>query len=306
MNMDAPKKETRSLLASIFITPGEQRLRAGWRLFLQFFLTLGTLILLGGLISAGLTLLPDFWLSDLFILAVSQAITFLAFTISVVIARRFLDRRSFASLGLQRNKHALRDLLFGFFLPGLMIGFIYMIELGAGWLTFEGFAWQFISFSRILVESFIMLGVFMLVSWQEELLSRGYWLQNLSEGLNLFWGVLVSSIMFAYLHIGNPHMSWYAGVGLFVSGLFLAYAYVRTRQLWLAFGLHAGWNYFEGTIFGFNVSGLEGLSPLIRQSVVGPERLTGGAFGPEAGLVLLPALLLGAIMVFWYTKNRAI
>src|SRR3989337_826088 len=139
-----------------------------------------------------------------------------------------------------------------------------------------------------MIEFFIMLGVFVVVSWQEELLSRGYWFQNLSEGLNPVWGVAISSILFALLHLVNPHMSVSAGLGLFAAGIFLAYARVRSGQLWLAMGLHTGWNFFEGTVFGFSVSGLENLSPLIVQSVAGPELFTGGAFGPEAGLVLLP------------------
>jgi membrane protease YdiL (CAAX protease family) len=85
--------------------------------------------------------------------------------------------------------------------------------------------------------------------------------------------------------------------------LFFAYAYLRTRQLWLPIGLHIGWNFFEGTIFGFPVSGTTSYQ-LIHQSVSGPEIITGGAFGPEAGLILLPALLLGTAMVIILTRNR--
>ncbi|HSF83036.1 MAG TPA: type II CAAX endopeptidase family protein [Anaerolineales bacterium] len=304
MNVESAKKDKRSVLARIFITPGEQRLRAGWRLVVQIMLIVVLLGLLGGLFSVGLLLAADFEYSNTLLLIGSQIITFIAFTLSVVLARRFLDRRSFASLGLQRTKHIVVDLLFGFSISGIMIGLIYLIEWGAGWLTFQGYAWQYQPSFQVVAEILVMLGIFVVVSWQEELLSRGYWLQNLSEGLNLFWGVLISSVMFALLHLGNPHMSVYAGLGLFAAGLFLAYSYTRTRQLWLAFGLHAGWNFFEGTIFGFSVSGLEGLSPLIRQSVAGPELWTGGAFGPEAGLVLLPALLLGTLLILWYTKDR--
>jgi len=304
MNMEAPKKGIRIVLAKIFIATGERRLRSGWRLGLHLLLLGSLLFLLTALFSAGLSLLPERWRSSTLLLAGSQAILILAFTLSVVIARHFFDRRSFASLGLQWNKHTLGDLLVGFSIPGLMMGAIYLIEWGAGWLSFEGYAWQFEPLSEVMIEFFIMLGVFVVVSWQEELLSRGYWFQNLSEGLNPVWGVAISSILFALLHLVNPHMSVSAGLGLFAAGIFLAYARVRSGQLWLAMGLHTGWNFFEGTVFGFSVSGLENLSPLIVQSVAGPELFTGGAFGPEAGLVLLPALLVGAVLVYGYTKNR--
>jgi membrane protease YdiL (CAAX protease family) len=104
-------------------------------------------------------------------------------------------------------------------------------------------------------------------------------------------------------HSFNPNLSWQAFLGLFLSGLFLAYGYLRTRQLWLPIGLHLGWNFFEGNVFGFPVSG-QYFYQLIRQTVSGPDIITGGAFGPEGGLILLPALLLGTVGIFWYTRNR--
>jgi len=150
------------------------------------------------------------------------------------------------------------------------------------------------------------------VGWQEELVARGYWLQNLEEGLTrsgtgssgrgLAWAVLISSLLFSLAHYGNPAFSWAALLGLLGSGYFLAYAYIRRRNLWLPIGLHIGWNFFEGTVFGFQVSGTESYR-LILQSVRGPTLWTGGAFGPEAGLVLIPALLLGTLVIRWYTRN---
>jgi membrane protease YdiL (CAAX protease family) len=88
-------------------------------------------------------------------------------------------------------------------------------------------------------------------------------------------------------------------IGLVAAGLFLAYAYVITRQLWLPIGLHIGWNFFEGNVFGFPVSGLETFK-LITLRVHGPELWTGGAFGPEAGLIVFPALLLGLGLMAGY------
>ena len=159
------------------------------------------------------------------------------------------------------------------------------------------------NFGNLIISVLIVLLIFALGSWQEELLSRGYWLQNLSEGLNRSLGVLLSSAVFALVHVLNPNLSWLAFVGLFLSGLFLAYGYLRTNQLWLPIGLHLGWNFFEGTVFGFPVSG-QYFYQLIRQSVSGPELITGGAFGPEAGLILLPILLLGTAGIYWYTLGR--
>jgi hypothetical protein len=91
-------------------------------------------------------------------------------------------------------------------------------------------------------------------------------------------------------------------VGLSLSGVFFAYCTLWSRGLWLPIGLHIGWNFFESTVFGFSVSGYDNFSFLqINQS--GPESMTGGSFGPEAGLILLPALALGASLVYLYSKK---
>ena len=218
-------------------------------------------------------------------------------------ARRLLDRRSFASLGLYLDRHTPRDLLFGFLLPGLMMGLVYLLLWGAGWIDFQGYAWAGDGWGRALAWTTIAFVAFVLVGWQEELLARGYWLQNLAEGLNLAWALSISSALFALAHILNPHANLAAILGLFASGLFLAFGYLRTRQLWLPIGLHTGWNFFEGTVFGFPVSGGTFYS-LLHHQVSGPPLITGGEFGPEAGLILLPALLLGTIAIYLFTRKR--
>ena len=151
-----------------------------------------------------------------------------------------------------------------------------------------------------------MLGtfiVFILVGWNEELISRGYHLQTIASGTNLFWGVLISSSVFGLAHLGNPNATWISAAGILFAGIFLAYGLLRTGQLWLSIGLHIGWNFFEGPIFSFPVSGLSTFQ-LARITVHGPVLWTGGDFGPEAGLIVLPALVLGAGLIYLYTRER--
>jgi membrane protease YdiL (CAAX protease family) len=289
------------LLVRIFISPDERRLRAGWRLVLHFLLLLPCAFLLSIPLVAVAALFPA--AMDLVGLVGSQLVFMLSVLAATFVARRFLDRRSFRSLGLEWNAHAPRDLLFGIALTGVQMGAIYLAEWALGWLSFEGFAWDVQAWPEVVAGAVLMLGVFVLVGWNEELLSRGYQLQNLAEGLNLGWAVVISSILFALLHLGNPNVSWVAITGLVAAGVFLAYGYVCTRQLWLPIGLHIGWNFFEGTVFGFAVSG-QASFPLVHQSVDGPPLWTGGAFGPEAGLIMLPALALGAVLIRLYARHR--
>jgi membrane protease YdiL (CAAX protease family) len=300
MSETQPTQE-RSILARIFLSPDEPRLRAGWRLLIQTFLLFICMLVFGTAIGIVGIFLGQF-LDGSFIL--SQIAEFLAITVSVYLARRLLDRRSFASLGLKLDRHALLDVLAGVGITFVQMGFIYAVMLGLGWLTFEGFAWEVDPITTVITSVITFFIIFILVGWNEELLSRGYHLQTLASGINLFWGVIISSSVFGLLHLSNPHATWICAAGIFFAGVYLAYAYIRTKQLWLSIGLHIGWNFFEGVVFGFPVSGLD-IYPLTRINVHGPELWTGGAFGPEAGLIILPSMIIGGILIYLYTLRRA-
>jgi membrane protease YdiL (CAAX protease family) len=301
MNQHEPDIRNRTWLQRIFISPDETRLRAGWRLLGQamlLFITAAILSLLSYLLLFSFDGLSS--RADLLLNALAAAV---ALTASIIVARRYLDRRSVISLGVQVDKYTFPDISVGILISGLMIALIFTLEWAAGWLQVESFAWEGESWLDVIASLAIMLIVFALAGWSEELLARGYWLQNLNDGLNLSLAVLLSSALFALAHAFNSNISWQAYLGLFLSGLFLAFCYLRTHQLWLPIGFHIGWNFFEGIIFGFPVSG-EYFYQFIRQTVSGPDIITGGAFGPEGGLILVPVLFLGAGLVFWYTWSR--
>ena len=286
-------------LKDFFVNPVERRLRSGWRLLLQT-----ALILVIGIGLAILAVLIELLLPQVHLgLLAGQMAELLAITGSIFIARRLFDRRSIASLGLRLGRSAIGDLLAGIGITFLMMGSIFTLEWATGWVSFEAFAWQVDPLPVVVGQTALTLLVFVLVGWNEELLSRGYHLQTLASGINLFWGVLLSSSIFGLLHLGNPNATWIGAVGVCLAGFFLAMGYLRTRQLWLPIGLHIGWNFFEGAVFGFPVSGLNTYR-LLRISVTGPVIWTGGAFGPEAGLVLLPGLLIGFGLLFAYTRGR--
>jgi uncharacterized protein len=296
---ETQRPNERPIVAQILFSPDEPRLRAGWRLLIQTALmfVFGTIL---GIIAALLGILV---LSPLSI--AGRVLDLLGITASIYVARRWLDRRSFASLGLELDRRTLLDILAGIGIAFLQMGLIYILMLGLNWLTFEGFAWQFDPLNVVVTGVVTMLVIFVLVGWTEELLSRGYHLQTIASGTNLFWGVVVSSAIFGLIHLGNPNATLVSAAGIFFAGLLFAYAYLRTRQLWLPIGLHIGWNFFEGVVFGFPVSGLD-IYALARITVHGPDLWTGGAFGPEAGLIVLPAILVGGLLIYLYTRRRLV
>jgi membrane protease YdiL (CAAX protease family) len=296
----------RDLVQEIFLSSDEPRLRAGWRLLIQTTLMVIVWICMSVPLGFYLALSSNFNLNvDSLggeILLPLQIAELVIFTVSIYIARRFLDKRTFQSLGLALNRKALWDLCAGILITFVMLGLIFWIEMAAGWLKVEAFAWQVEPLSSTLAGTGIFLLIFALTGWNEELLSRGYHLQTIASGLNRFWGVLLSSLVFGLLHQGNPNASWISTFGIFIAGLFFAFGYLRTGGLWLPIGMHLGWNFFEGVAFGFPVSGLD-IYRLIRHQVTGPDLWTGGSFGPEAGLVMIPALILGTILIYLYTKT---
>ena len=291
--------QERSILVRIFMSPDQPRLRAGWRLLLHIIL----LFIFGIIISivAGFVGFVDESSTSI----LNQILNFIVITGSVYVARRWLDKKSFESLGLKLSTQTLFDILAGIAITFVQMGLIYILMLGLGWLTFEGFAWEFDPINVVISGVVTAFVVFIFVGWNEELLSRGYHLQTIASGINLFWGVIISSAVFGLLHLGNPNATWVSAAGIFFAGIYLAYGYIRTKQLWLPIGLHIGWNFFEGVVFGFPVSGLD-IYALTRIQVHGPELWTGGAFGPEAGLIVLPSLLVGSGLLYLYTKNRDI
>jgi hypothetical protein len=297
-------KTQRPLVKRIFLSPDEPRLRAGWRLFLQSLLLISTGIIFSFPLMIALQSL-GILMDPMMSMIVNGGISFLSITASVLIARRIFDRRTIVSLGLKINRHTLEDLLAGFLIPALMMALIFFLERIFGWTEFVGMAWQQSSVESVLFSIFSGLAAFIIVGWQEELLSRGYHLQNLEDGLNLPWAVFLSSALFSLMHLANPNSEQrlMVIVGMWLGGMFFAYAYIRTRQLWLPIGLHIGWNFFEGPVFGFPVSGLNP-SGLFIHTTTGPEIVTGGAFGPEAGLILLPSLALGVGLIVYVTHGR--
>lgn len=182
-----PNASSRSILAKIFISPDERRLRAGWRLLLHLFiLWVLTLTFSAGLgfffVTGGAS--P----SQEVLLVMGQITSTLAITLSVYIARGYLDQRSMASLGLYWNRQAVLDLAAGVVITLLAFAFIFFLLLAAGWVEVSGFGWQDRGISIWINQMLAYFFVFLLAAWQEELLARGYWLQNLADGLNLFWG----------------------------------------------------------------------------------------------------------------------
>jgi uncharacterized protein len=115
-------------------------------------------------------------------------------------------------------------------------------------------------------------------------------------------GVVVSSVLFGAGHAFNPGATVISSIAIALeAGVLLAAAYVVTGRLWLPIGLHAGWNFTEGSLFGMSVSGYSTTPGWLAGTLKGPVILTGGAFGPEASIFAVAVCLAVALLLLWRT-----
>jgi membrane protease YdiL (CAAX protease family) len=121
----------------------------------------------------------------------------------------------------------------------------------------------------------------------EEILFRGVIFRIVEEALGSWIALGVSAAIFGFLHLVNPHGTLQGAIAIiFEAGIVLAAAYMLTRRLWLPIGIHVGWNFTQGGVFGAAVSG-SAASGLLHGTLTGPDWLSGGVFGPEASVVAI-------------------
>lgn len=304
----APKKSFPRKLLSIFWNGEERRVRALWRL-----ITLAVVMTGAGLALRATGLLPERGTREFYVVrTIVQTLLALA---AVWLVGWLIDRRPFRDFGFAMDRHWWADLGFGLFLGALLMTGIFLTEWSLGWVEISGVFRTTVPgqpFGQaILMPAVLFLGVGIV----EELLARGYLLRNVAEGLAFRWlggargglitACVISSILFALGHADNPNATWVSTVNIAGAGVLLALGFMLTGQLALPIGLHITWNFFQGSVFGFPVSGTSDFrSTVIATEQAGPELWTGGAFGPEAGLVGLAAMLVGATLTVLWARQR--
>jgi uncharacterized protein len=215
--------------------------------------------------------------------------------------RRFIDRKPLMSLGFDTGPGWAKEALVGFLLGLAAMALIFGVVLAAGWSVarLAGGSWTSVGLTLL-----GYLVTYVAVAISEELVFRGYLLQTLLEWPGALWAALLSALIFSAFHGLNPGISRLALAHLAVAGLVFAGAYLATRRLWLAMGLHFAWNFFQGPVFGFPVSGVASHG-LVSMRAAGPALFTGAAFGPEGGLLGLGALLLCALGIWALARRNA-
>jgi membrane protease YdiL (CAAX protease family) len=210
------------------------------------------------------------------------------------------QRTPLRSMGLIQRPTALEEFgtgaAFGW---GAMVACVLpMALLGGLTVTFWNGPRQF---GLLLLDVVILL----VASLAEEVIFRGYPFQRLIEAMGPTLATLVFSAVFGFRHLSNPDSTLGSTLVTVLAGWLLALAYLRTRALWLPWGLHFAWNASMGLLFGLPISGLRIFSPVISANAHGPFWLTGDGYGPEGSLVTAIVLLISLGVLTWVTREYA-
>ena len=231
-----------------------------------------------------------------------KGIPYLSFIVNAVIAvavtwlfRRFIDARSFESMGFSFEKNG-ASAGTGFFLG------IFLMCAGSCVLFFgKNLVWTNISFNGN--ELFISFGLMVIIALYEEMVFRGYILNNLLESVNKWIALLITALVFMAAHVSNPAFSVAGAVNILLAGILLGLNYIYTRNLWFGIMLHFTWNFFQGPLLGYPLSGMPQKS-LLEHEVHGNNLITGGSFGYEGSLVATVFFLLAIAAMAWMYEKK--
>ncbi len=227
-----------------------------------------------------------------------ETVMFVAVLLSAGLIIRFWDgqTRVLSSLGLTLRGRG-RDLLRGTLTAVVLFAVGFGVSVMAGWVAVTGVT---LDWSMLLMQLVLMLAV----ALAEETMVRGFVLGHLLDsGVNRYLALFLSSLLFSLLHLGNPDFGIMAFANIFLAGLLLGSAYIYTHNLSFSVALHLFWNWIEGPVLGYDVSGLP-TGGVLSISLSPDVLLNGGSFGFEASLpctVLM--LLMTALTLHIYRKE---
>jgi uncharacterized protein len=204
-----------------------------------------------------------------------------------------VHRQRIAALGLPRVRGALRQ-----FVIGCAVGFGLTVLAVAPIAISGDLSLHLRVGLHILLRAAAVLFVLLVGALAEELIFRGYPFQHLVEGIGAAGAIAVFAILFGAVHLSNPGANLWGLINTILIGVLLSIAYLRTRALWLPWGIHLGWNLTLGFLLGMPVSGLRIFNVVVRTDVTGPKWATGGGYGVEASVTGAVIALLGTLIIW--------
>jgi len=219
--------------------------------------------------------------------------------VSNIVLFRYYEKRKITELSTRNiGKYLLFGLLLGLLIPSLSILVAYLrgeyIILSISNLT-----------NAFLRDLIISIGFGIATAVFEEILIRGVLFRLIEEKLGSYIALIISSLIFGFLHLTNENSSFFAGFAISIIGVLIAVAYMYTRNLWFPIAIHFAWNFAQGDIFGLPVSGDPVSTSIIVSQLEGSKWFTGGAWGIEATVqIVVFSLMAGIILLFLGRKKE--
>jgi len=224
------------------------------------------------------------------IMSFGMAVTAVAISL---LFRKYLDVYSVSTVGLHHRQPIAMLLKGGVWAIGIQsLAFLLLMLVQA--IGIETTQFEFLELLGFLL-------FFLFVSIHEEVIFRGYLTSLLAQKMHFIPAVTISSLLFGAIHMGNVDFTWMGFGSIFFGGYLLGILFLKYKNLYLPIGMHWLWNYYQGNILGFDVSGLA-IPAFLQLNLRGPDWLTGGEFGLEGSLVTVGLLLLLSVYLTkrWY------
>ena len=213
---------------------------------------------------------------------------------------KVIEKNALSSLGFVK-RNWLKYLVWGILLSLLQMGVIALVYQVGGIGSFE--------LNELSLEPILfILGLFpfwLLQGGTEEVATRGWLLTRIAARTNLPLAIVISSSLFGILHMGNAGVTFLSVLNIILDGVLAALLFIYTDSIWLVVAQHGTWNYVQGNLLGFQVSGTGADASIFSFTMGdGPDWLTGGAFGAEGSIITTLVLLVSLVIVYRLGERR--
>lgn len=298
----------------VFMNRNSQ-LRSGWKIAITLATFLVAANVIGGLAGLGFLLvkmisgeggfadsyekIAQELLNNEQLVFITGVIQNVVLILTVILFWKVFDRKPLRDMGLTGIRRGGKDLITGLVFGAVSMTVVFVVLVTSGGVSLTE-SLLHPDFSPSLITGLLL---FIFVGFGEEMFSRGYCMTVLGQTKNKWVMVLVSSVVFSFLHSLNPEVTMIGFANIFLVGILFAYLFIKSGNLWMPIGYHITWNYFQGDIYGLSVSGMQ-RKGIYQTQVISENLINGGKFGPEAGLITTLVILAGLVAVWLLYRNR--
>ena len=213
---------------------------------------------------------------------------------------KVIEKNALSSLGFVK-RNWLKYLAWGILMSLVQMGVIALVYQLSGIGSFE--------LNELSLEPILfILGLFpfwLLQGGTEEVATRGWLLTRIAARTNLPFAIAISSSLFGILHMGNAGVTFFSVLNIILDGVLAGLLFIYTDSIWLVVAQHGTWNYVQGNLLGFQVSGTGADASIFSFTMGdGPDWLTGGAFGAEGSIITTLVLLVSLVIVYLLGERK--